>query len=485
MTSERRQTPVPSAVGPTPPDPRRWRALALLAAMQFLLVVDLTVVNIALPRIGEDLDLGPAQLVWVVDAYGLTAGGLLLLGGRIADIAGRRRLFFAGVGVFALGSALAGIAPTGWVLMSGRVLQGVGDAMAAPAALALIIVLFPETAERAKAIGIWGALAGIGGVTGTVISGIVTDALSWRYVFLIALPVALAVFVFGPRLLSESRMLRATRPRFAGVLAGTAGLTCVVFGFLAASEAAWGSPRVLISLGVGAALVAAMFVIEAHSRDPLIPPVFFAHRTRLTANAITLVNAASFGSFLFILSLYVQGVLGYSPLNAGLAYLPIGIAIGVGVATGSLLIPRLGLRTLLTVGCGVTALGLGLTAALLAPDASYWWQVAPSMVVVGLGQGILMPTMTTTALAGVGDQDAGLGSGIQTTMTHVGGALGLAILVSIAVRHTSTVATSGRAEAESMIAGFALALTIAAVTMLAAGIASALLVRKPAELDPS
>lgn len=448
--------------------------------MQFLLVLDLTVVNIALPQISADLGLGPAQLVWVVDAYALTAGGLLLLGGRIADLVGRRRMFFTGVVVFTAGSLVAGFAPTGGILVTGRVIQGLGDAIAAPAALALIVVLFPETTERAKALGIWGALAGIGGVTGTVISGVLTDVLNWRYVFLIALPVVLVVVLLGPGLLSESRMTRATRPEFTGVLAGTLGLAAVIYALLQASEAGWTAPEVVVPLVAGVLLLVLMFLIEARSRRPLIPLAFFANRTRLTANAVTLVNAAAFGSFLFLLSLYVQGTLHYTPLIAGLAYLPIGIAIGAGLALGSALIPRLGLRTVLAAGCAVTAVGLGVTAVLLAPDAGYWTQVVPSMAVVGLGQGILMPTMTTAALSGVSEQDAGLGSGIQATMTHVGAALGLAILVSIAVSHAAGVGATGASPDEAELAGFGLSLGIASLSMVVAGVAAAALVEKSA-----
>ncbi|MCC9197663.1 MFS transporter [Arthrobacter sp. zg-Y820] len=474
------QRPALNGVPAAPADPHRWKALGVLAAMQFLLVLDLTVVNIALPRIGTDLDLGPAHLVWVVDAYALTAGGLLLLGGRIADLVGRRRMFFTGVIVFAAGSMVAGLAPAGWVLVTGRVIQGMGDAIAAPAALALIVVLFPETTERAKAFGIWGVLAGIGGVTGTVISGVLTDVLNWRYVFLLAVPVALLVVLLGPRLLSESRMTQATRPEFSGVLAGTIGLAAVIYALLKASEDGWATPEVAVPLAVGALLLVLMFLVEARSRRPLIPLAFFAHRTRLTANAVTLVNAAAFGSFLFILSLYLQGTLHYTPLTAGLAYLPIGIAIGAGLAFGSVLIPRLGLRTILTAGCAVTAVGLGLTAVLLAPDASYWSQVVPSMAVVGLGQGILMPTMTTAALSGVSEQDAGLGSGIQATMTHAGAALGLAIFVSIAVQYASDVGAAGTSPGEAELAGFGCALVIASLSMALAGVGATALVEKSA-----
>ena len=457
--------------------PHRWRALALLAAMQFLLVVDLTVVNIALPRIGSDLDLDPSGLVWVVDAYALAAGGLLLLGGRIADLVGRRRVFMTGVTLFALGSALAGLAPAAGWLIAGRVLQGVGDALAAPAALALIVVLFPDGPQRAKAIGIWGALAGIGGVTGTVISGVLTELATWRLVFLVALPVAVVVLALVPRVVTgESRMRTATIPRFTGVAVGTLGLTSVVFGFLQASTNEWLSAAVVVPLVVGVAMIGAMVLIEHRSPAPVVPLKFFTDRVRLTANAITLVNAGAFMSYLFVLSLYLQQTLGYSALQAGLAYLPIGIAIGGGLAAANAMLPGLGLRMTLALGCAMTAVGLLVTMLTLGEEAAYASHVVPSMVLVGLGQGILLPTMTNAALTRVGGQDAGLASGVQTTMSHVGGALGLAVLITVATRQSSAELADGATPAGAVLAGYATTLGIAAAAMLVATVAALCLI---------
>ncbi|MCR2762498.1 MFS transporter [Microbacterium sp. zg.B48] len=456
--------------------PHRWRALALLASMQFLLVVDLTVVNIALPRIGSDLDLDPSGLVWVVDAYALTAGGLLLLGGRIADLVGRRRIFLIGVTVFAAGSLLAGVAPAAGWLVAGRVLQGVGDALAAPAALALIVVLFPDGSERAKAIGVWGALAGIGGVTGTVISGVLTQFASWRLVFLIALPVAVTVLALLPRVVvGESRMRSAVPPRFTGVAAGTVGLASIVFGLVQASTEDWSSPSVFLPLIAGAVLVGVMVLIERRSPAPVIPLRFFTDRVRLTANAVTLVNAGAFVSYLFVLSLYVQRTLDYSALQAGLAYIPIGLAIGAGLVAANAALPRIGLRTTFALGCAVTAIGLVVTVLSLGADAAYVRDVLPSMVIVGLGQGILLPTMTNAALVRVDGQDAGLASGVQVTMSHLGGALGLAVLITAAARRSNAEITDGAAADGALLAGYATALSIAAVAMLTASVAVLLL----------
>ena len=461
----------------------RWSALGLLASMQFLLVVDMTVVNIALPRIGEELGFSASGLVWVVDAYALAAGGLLLFGGRVADIVGRRRMFLIGVSVFALGSAVAGFAPTAEILVAGRLVQGVGDALAAPAALGLIVVLFPDPGERTKAIGLWGALAGIGGVTGTVISGVLTDLVSWRLVFLIALPVAAVVLVFAPRLVAESRMAAAGPLRFWGVLCGTAGLAALVYGFLRAADDGWTSWSVIVPVAAGVAHVASKITIEDRSPTPVIPMSYFTDRIRLTANGVSLVNAAVFTCYLFLLSLFVQQVLQYTPLQAGLAYLPIGLAIGIGLVGASALTPKIGLRPTLAIACAVTAAGLALSALVLGVDAGYLANVVPSMVVVGLGQGMLMPTMTNAALQNVTDQDAGLASGVQTTMTHVGGALGLAILVTVAVRESQAWLNAGANQLDAAVQGYHLSLWIAAAAMVLAAVAVVALLRTPVRAD--
>ncbi|MCW2522867.1 MAG: hypothetical protein JWO63_1202, partial [Frankiales bacterium] len=268
----------------TIPDPRRWKALGVLGLIQFMLILDVTVVNVALPRVQHDLGFSQAGLAWVVNGYVLMAGGLLLLGGRMADILGRRRLFLLGVGLFAIASATCGAAVNPGMLVASRFLQGAGEAMAAPASLGLIALLFPDPRERMKALGLWGGIAGLGGTSGTVISGVLVDFASWRWIFFVNLPVALFALVMVPRLVSESRMVRtANRPDYAGAITGTAGLIAVVDGLLQAATHPWGSVNVLLPLLGGLALLALMVRIEAVSESPLIPLEFFKNRTRVVA----------------------------------------------------------------------------------------------------------------------------------------------------------------------------------------------------------
>ncbi|HSY15657.1 MAG TPA: MFS transporter [Jatrophihabitantaceae bacterium] len=297
----------------TTPDPRRWKALGVLGLIQFMLVLDVTVVNVALPRIQHDLKFSESGLAWVVSGYVLMAGGLLLLGGRMADILGRRRLFLVGVGLFALASATCGAAVDPGMLVASRFIQGAGEAMAAPASLGLIALLFPDPRERMKALGLWGGIAGLGGTSGTVISGVLVDLASWRWIFFINLPVALFALVMVPRLVSESRMVReAGRPDYAGALTGTGGLIGVVDGLLEAATHPWGSVQVLLPLLGGFVLLGLMAWIEAHSASPLVPLEFFKNRTRVVTNCATLFFSSSFFSYFFLLTLFEQQVLGYS-----------------------------------------------------------------------------------------------------------------------------------------------------------------------------
>jgi MFS family permease len=278
-----------SSTDVTTPDPRRWRALAVLGLIQFILVVDVSIVNVALPRIQHDLHFSHSGLAWVVNGYVLMAGGLLLLGGRLADMFGRRRLFLLGVGLFAIASATSGAAASPGMLVSSRFAQGVGEALAAPAALGLLVVLFRDTRERTKALGIWGGLAGLGGTTGAVLSGVLTNFASWRWIFYINVPVAIFALMMVPRLVSESRMAREEhRIDFAGAATATGGLVAIVYGLLAAARHPWGSSPVLLPLLGGLGLLAVMVVIEARSEAPLIPLRFFANRTRAVANFASL-----------------------------------------------------------------------------------------------------------------------------------------------------------------------------------------------------
>jgi EmrB/QacA subfamily drug resistance transporter len=451
-------------------DPRRWRALAVLGLIQFMLVLDVTVVNVALPRIQHDLGFSRVGLAWVVNGYVLMAGGLLLLGGRLADIVGRRRMFLIGVAVFALASITCGAAVSPAMLVTSRFVQGAGQALAAPASLGLIALLFPDVRERMKALGIWGGIAGLGGTCGTVISGLLTDLASWRWIFYINVPVAVFALILVPRLVSESRMDRERgRIDFAGAITATGGLVAIVYGLLTAASHPWGSWQVLLPLLGGVALILLMVLIEARSKAPLIPLSFFANRTRVVANLVSLFNTAAFFSYVFLMTLFEQQVLGYSPLKGGLSYLPLGITIGLGVGLSTALMPRLGVKTLLWIGFLGAAVGLFIASG-IDVHSSYVGGVLPGMVVLGLFSGIIMPATSNASLHGVTRQDSSLASGVQNAMLQVGGALGLATLVTLALRYSGSQIQHGTAPAVAATHGYALSLRIAAILLAVGGV---------------
>jgi EmrB/QacA subfamily drug resistance transporter len=451
------------------PDPRRWKALALLGAIQFMLVLDITVVNVALPNIQHDLGFSRPGLAWVVNGYVLMAGGLLLLGGRLADIVGRRRLFLLGVGLFAVASATCGAAQDPGMLVASRFVQGAGEAFAAPASLGLIAVLFPDPAERVKALGIWGGLAGIGGTSGTVISGALVDYASWRWIFFVNVPVALIAMIFTPRLVDESRMVRdgGGHPDYLGAATMTGGLIAVVDGLLQAATHPWVSWQVLLPLIGGIALLGATGFIEAHSAAPLIPLDFFRNRTRVATNLVTLFFSSAFFSYFFLLTLFEQQVLHYSPIRSGLSYLPFGITIGAGIGIGTGLMPKLGVKRLLATGFVLCAVGMFLTSG-IDVHSGYWSGIVPGMVALGLGSGLTFPAIGNASLHGVTGQDSSLASGVQNAMQQVGGAIGLSCLVTLALRHAASQRLHGISQAVASTHGFALAYHVA-VGLLAAG----------------
>jgi EmrB/QacA subfamily drug resistance transporter len=451
-------------------DPRRWRALVVLGLIQFILVLDVTVVNVALPRIQDDLGFSQPGLAWVVNGYVLMAGGLLLLGGRLADIFGRRRLFLLGVSLFAMASAACGAAVAPAMLVAGRFLQGVGEALAAPASLGLIALLFHDPRERIKALGIWGGLSGLGGVSGVVISGALTDLASWRWIFYINVPVAVFALLMVPRLVSESRMVREHhRLDFTGAITGTGGLVAIVYGLLQAASHPWESWQVLLPLLGGVGLLAAMVLVEARSPAPLIPLGFFANRTRVVANIAGLFYASAFFTYFFLLTLFQQQVLGYSPLKGGLAYLPFGIAIGAGIGLGTALMPRLGVKPLLSVGFFGAAVGLLLTSGIQVGTA-YATGVLPGMIMLGVSSGLVMPAAANAALHEVTGQDSSLASGVQNTVQQVGGALGLACLVTLALRHAAGEISHGVLPEAAATHGYVLSFRIAAVLLVVGGV---------------
>jgi EmrB/QacA subfamily drug resistance transporter len=453
-------------------DPRRWRALAVLGLIQFMLVVDVSIVNVALPHIQRDLHFSHAGLAWVVNGYIVMAGGLLLLGGRLADMFGRRRLFLAGVGLFAVASATSGAAASSGMLVASRFAQGAGEALAAPAALGLIAVLFRDPRERVKAVGIWGGLAGLGGTTGTVISGVLTDAASWRWIFYINLPVALVALLLVPRLVAESRMIRDRhRIDFLGAGTVTGGLIALVYGLLEAGKHAWGSWQVLLPLVGGVALLLATVLVEARSEAPLIPLRFFANRTRVTANGLNMLFAAAFFGYFFLMTLFEQQVMHLSPLQGGLGYLPFGFGIGVGMGIGTVLMPKLGVKPLVVVSFLGTAGGLLLTSEIHA-GSSYLGGVLPGMVVLALFSGLSFAPIMNAALHQVTGQDSSLASGVQNTAQQVGAGLGLACLVTLALRHAATQVGHGVPAGVAAAHGYATSFRVGAVLLALGGLAA-------------
>lgn len=454
----------------TKPDPRRWRALAVLGLIQFMLILDVTVVNVALPRIQHDLGFSQAGLAWVVNGYVIMAGGLLLLGGRMADVLGRRRLFMLGVGLFAFASATCGAAVDPGMLVASRFFQGAGEALAAPASLGLIALLFSDPRERIKALGIWGGIAGLGGTTGTVISGVLVNFASWRWIFFVNLPVALFALVAVPRLVSESRMVRDShRLDYAGAVTGTGGLIAVVAGLLDASTHDWVSLPVLLPLVGGVALLGLMVWIEATSQSPLIPLDFFRNRTRVVTNVATTFSAAAFFSYFFLLTLFEQQVLRYTPLQGGLSYVPFGLTIGAGIGLGTSLMPRLGVKPLLAVGFLANAAGLLLTSG-IDVHSSYVSGILPGMVVLGLSSGLGFAAVGNAALHQVTGQNSSLAAGVQSTVQQVGGALGLACLVTLGLRAADAQIHQGVLPAVASADGDVLVFRIAAGLLVVGGV---------------
>ncbi|GAA1302855.1 MFS transporter [Planotetraspora silvatica] len=451
--------------------PRRWWVLALLSGLAFMILLDMTVVNVALPLIQDGLGFSESGLTWVVSGYVLAAGGLLLLGGRLADVFGRRRLLLTGVVVFAVSSAVCGAAVSPGMMIAGRFAQGIAEAIAAPASLGLIALLFTDPKERAKALGIWGGLVALGGTLGYVISGVLTNLTTWRWIFFINLPVAVVVLLILPRLVAESRMVREKDHRLdvAGAITSTAGLVAVVYGLLQAAEHPWGSAAVVLPLAAGGCLLAATVVVERRAKNPLVPLDFFANRTRSVINVVSLFFMAAFISYTFMLTLFEQRVLGYSSLVSGLAWLPLGIAIGTGIGLGSTLTPRIGVRAVTSAGFVGAGVGLLLTS-MIDIDASYPGGILPGMIVFGVFAGATMPAATTAALHGVTVQDSGLASGVQNTMQQVGGALGLAVLVTLALRHAGDAMRHGVPPEIAMTAGYVMAFRVGAALLVLGGV---------------
>ncbi|MCW2975525.1 MAG: hypothetical protein JWM06_806 [Actinomycetia bacterium] len=425
---------------------RRWLALAVIVAAQFMVVLDIAIVNVALPTIKTDLHFPEASLQWVISAYAIVFGGFLLLGGRLADILGRRRLFVAGLALFSASSILCGLAWSEGSLIAFRALQGLGGALLAPAALSMLMTTFREGRDRNLALGIWGAASGSGGAAGVLLGGVLTSYLSWSWVFFINVPVGVAVIAVTPWLLRESRSELPHRHfDVAGATTVTAGLMLLVYALTRAAESGWGNTTTIGLLAGSALLIAAFVGIERRSAAPLLPLRIFRQRTLAAANGIALfVGAIAFAEF-FMLTLYMQQVLHYSALQTGVGFVAITLTIVVFSNVGQTLVTRIGVRPVLASGLLLAAVGLALLTQLPA-HGHYFQDLFPALVVSGIGMAFTFVPMTIAALTGVTGADAGIASGLINTTRQIGGAVGLAAVSTIA-------ATSGSHGVATSLAG--------------------------------
>lgn len=431
------QADPPEEVAPAAPDAPPGHghrhlgiALALISMAQLMVVLDGTIVNIALPHVQDELGFTNATLPWVVNAYALAFGGLLLLGGRIGDIFGRRKIFMFGVVLFGVASFIGGVAQSEGILLLSRVLQGVAAAAAAPNALALITTTFPAGKERNRAMAVYAAMSGAGAAIGLILGGALTE-LSWRWTFFINTPIGLLVAVLAVRYLGESPR-RTGKFDLPGAITGTLGLTSLVYGLTHAAEptAGWDDPTTLFFIGAGVALIAAFLVIEARSRHALMPFRILADRTRGISFLVMLAVGASMFSMFYFLGIYIQAILGYSALQTGFAFLPFSVGIVVAAQTASVLIARLDPRWIAGAGAGLAAIGMyGFSQ--LEVDSSYLTGLLPYIVVLSLGMGLIFVPLTLTAVSGVGEEDSGVGSAVLNTVQQIGGAIGLALLGTV------------------------------------------------------
>ena len=428
-------------------DANPWLVLVLVCMAQFMVILDATIVNVALPSIQEDLKMSDADLQWVVNAYALTFGGFLLLGGRAGDLIGRKRVFLVGVVVFTVASLLNGLAPSSEALILFRGLQGLGAALIAPAALSIITTTFEEGAERTKAMGVWAAIAVGGGAVGLVLGGVLTTAFSWPWIFYVNVPVGIAVFIASMRIVPESKDAHAHKSYdVAGAVTVTAGLLALVYGIVKAQEKGWTSLHTGGFFAVAIALLVAFVVIERRSAEPLVRLSIFRVRTVRAANVVMFLVAAGLFAMFYFNTLYLQRVLGYSALEAGLAFLPFTAGIIIGAGLSQSLVPKLGAREVPLIGMPMAVVGL-LLFMRLQPDGSYVTDLLPGIMLASIGMGLTFVPITLIATSGIPADDAGLASGLYNTSQQIGGALGLAILATPFRRRDAGHAERARARA--------------------------------------
>jgi EmrB/QacA subfamily drug resistance transporter len=457
-----------------------WLVLVIACLAQFMVVLDATVVNIALPSVQLGLHFSAANLQWVVNAYTLIFGGFLLLGGRAADLLGRRRLFVAGVILFSAASLLNGVAQSSGMLIVGRGLQGLGGALVSPAALSIVTTTFSDGEQRTKALGVWSAIAAGGAAVGLLVGGILTQVASWRWVFFVNVPVGIATVALAVRYVAESRADVEHRSYdIAGAFTVTTGLVVLVYAIVKAQAYGWGSARTLGLGAVAIALLALFVAIERRSKAPLMRLSIFRIRTLAVADVtLLLVASAMFGMFFFA-SLYVQEILGYSPLQAGLAFLPVSAGIIVGAGIAQQVIKRLGVRVVSIIGISLATIGM-LVLTQLPVHGSYVSDLLVGLLPMSIGMGLTFVPITLLGTSGVSEQDSGLASGLFNTAQQVGGSLGLAILASLAASHTSSVlqASHGVGQLAARVSGYHVAFLAAAIMLAAGGVLMTFVLRK-------
>jgi EmrB/QacA subfamily drug resistance transporter len=464
----------------------RWFTLIVLCLGALMIVLDTTIVNVALPSIRQDLGFSETSLAWVVNAYLLTFGGFLLLGGRLGDLFGHRRLFLIGITLFTLASFACGLARTQGVLVTARAIQGLGGAVVSAVALSLIMTLFTEPAERAKAMGFFGFVAAGVGSIGVLLGGVLTNALNWHWVFLVNLPVGVAVVALSLVLLPPGRgPATAARLDIAGAVTVTASLMLAVYAIVNGNQAGWTSGQTIVLLAAAVALLALFLGIEARVRAPLMPLGLFRLRNVATANVIGVLWTAAMFAWFFLSALYLQLVLGYRPLEVGLAFLPANVIMAAfSLGLSARLVTRFGIRVPLALGLLLAAVGLALFAR--APvGGNFATDVLPGMTLLGLGAGMAFNPVLLAALSDVAPQDSGLASGVVNTSFMMGGALGLAILASLAAARTNSLVGTGLDHLAALNGGYHVAFLVAALFAVCASVVGAALLRFTAPTTPS
>ena len=457
---------------------KRW-ILALACLAQFMVILDVSVVNVALPSIRNDLGFSAVNLQWVVNAYTLTFGGFLLLGGRAADLLGRRRVFLAGLVGFAAASLVGGLSTGQGMLIGARAVQGLGGAVVAPATLAIITTTFEEGYERSRALAYWGAMGAVGGSTGVLLGGVLTELLGWQWILFINVPVGIAGALGALRFVPESTAEDIGERHYdvSGALSVTAGLVLLTYAIVRTDVNGWGSAETLLVGGAGLGLLVVFVLVERHARRPLMPLRIFASRTLSAANLVIFTLGASVFAMWYFVSLYLQQVLGFSPIEAGLSFLPMTGAIIVASTFAGRLAARIGPGRILAVGMGVIGLGMLLFTG-ISPDGSYLGDVIVPGVITTTGIGLAFVPTTIAAMAGVERSDAGLASGLVNTSRQVGGSLGLAILATLATQRTQDLAHGGPFDASALTGGFHRAFLVGACFAFAGALTAAgLLIR--------